>query len=1042
MKLSKEKPPFLGKRIKGSSNFSRGMIERYRNTRRGTNNSTYYCIERRNSLAVERYRRYSTLLLTKINHIKDTSSKRFSQHYNHNNQNNNNQDDYDDDDNIIMEEPKELETQGQLPDGDNADAGSVTGDEDINDNASEKNMNDVAAGEETTSDNEEGDNTGKTNNNNDTPGDKKQNNKKDQKKFEKEEKERLKREEKEEKERVKREEKERIEREKEEKERAKREEKERLRLEKEEKERLKQQQKNAGGSSSGFLKFKREPSQINIVRDSSPSSSPYGSTLDLHENINKDEIATLTQSPSTSSLDETTGASSGGGGGGDAVANKDQDTNSSEITDEAVSSEDGNISSGAASPSVSPAPPATVVAAAPTPTPEVTSPQGKGGNKRDQVVIKVTRAFAPVVHQNVLEETGETKMRNKVINEIINTEKDYISDLKVIINVIYTPLKESKILQEKDISTIFSNVQFLLSPIQRLCKYPLLIRELIKNSDEKHPDLPSLEGAYAKIQAVVLLVNESKRKAEVQQQMWKIHEQLETSEKFDFLTPTRYLLREDTLRELTEDRTAVAGRSHYYLFNDIIMRTKKDKKSIKLETLFVVASITINDVENRSSHFCNTFELAQMGSAGRKFTLMFDTYEQKMEWMTEIETLIRPYKEESMREYEKMLDEFEPGGKLKRSTIASSNPATQAQDPSPKSLSRSVTANVLANTSSKHLPSVPSKPLPPPPPKSKSVANISEVVVTQPAVVVVPEEVVEPEVVVDTTPKPPFSKPKPPAGSTFKKIVAPPRPTSSPVTPTATPTSTTPTDSPTSSPAPRPVLKPRPMSAVNSNSPANSTTPTDSPSNPNRGRPLPSPSPAPSPSSAPNTPTVAPAKISPRPTSQQLPLHSDATPPIPTRPTSAIINKPSAAVSSTNNGEDDDESTPPVPTIKFPKGAAGFKQMAGYSPSSSKSYSTFSSPKSAPVVSDNGPQRAQDDSFRPTPQTRPPVLPPTQSSESNVSRVMPLPPGGAPARSTSMNFSTNNDSSSSFSPQGKSVAPPSSTGTVPIPPPRNPVPRK
>ncbi|EFA74646.1 pleckstrin domain-containing protein [Heterostelium album PN500] len=201
--------------------------------------------------------------------------------------------------------------------------------------------------------------------------------------------------------------------------------------------------------------------------------------------------------------------------------------------------------------------------------------------------------------------------------------------------------------------------------------------------------------------------------------MYKIHEQLETTEKFDFLTPTRYLIREDTLKELTEEKDKIAGKSHYFLFNDIIMRTKKDKKSIKLETLFVIASTTITDNESRgNTSFCNTFELAQVGSAGRKFTLVCDTYEQKMEWMTDIEQLIRPFQEEYTKEYEKLLDDFDPS-KFKRSTIATGNPS--AVDSSPKSLMRSATSSGL---STKHLPAVPSKPLPPPPPSHKSNVNL------------------------------------------------------------------------------------------------------------------------------------------------------------------------------------------------------------------------------------------------------------------------------------------------------------------------------
>ena len=50
---------------------------------------------------------------------------------------------------------------------------------------------------------------------------------------------------------------------------------------------------------------------------------------------------------------------------------------------------------------------------------------------------------------------------------------------------------------------------FLIKPVQRICKYPLLIRELIKYTSPTHKDHPSLGQAMEKIENLVALVNES-----------------------------------------------------------------------------------------------------------------------------------------------------------------------------------------------------------------------------------------------------------------------------------------------------------------------------------------------------------------------------------------------------------------------------------------------------------------------------------------------------------------------------------------------------
>jgi hypothetical protein len=55
---------------------------------------------------------------------------------------------------------------------------------------------------------------------------------------------------------------------------------------------------------------------------------------------------------------------------------------------------------------------------------------------------------------------------------------------------------------------------FLLKPIQRVCKYPLLVRELIKYTDSGHPDFECLNRALLKIEAIVTTINEGARNAE------------------------------------------------------------------------------------------------------------------------------------------------------------------------------------------------------------------------------------------------------------------------------------------------------------------------------------------------------------------------------------------------------------------------------------------------------------------------------------------------------------------------------------------------
>lgn len=55
---------------------------------------------------------------------------------------------------------------------------------------------------------------------------------------------------------------------------------------------------------------------------------------------------------------------------------------------------------------------------------------------------------------------------------------------------------------------------FLLTPIQRICKYPLQLAELLKFTDVDHPDHVPVANALAAMKEVAELVNERKRRME------------------------------------------------------------------------------------------------------------------------------------------------------------------------------------------------------------------------------------------------------------------------------------------------------------------------------------------------------------------------------------------------------------------------------------------------------------------------------------------------------------------------------------------------
>lgn len=71
---------------------------------------------------------------------------------------------------------------------------------------------------------------------------------------------------------------------------------------------------------------------------------------------------------------------------------------------------------------------------------------------------------------------------------------------------------------------------FLLLPIQRICKYPLFLKTILKHTPDAHEDHEKMSAALTTIENVVDIVNERRRFVENQQKMVSIQAMLEFSD--------------------------------------------------------------------------------------------------------------------------------------------------------------------------------------------------------------------------------------------------------------------------------------------------------------------------------------------------------------------------------------------------------------------------------------------------------------------------------------------------------------------------------
>ena len=134
---------------------------------------------------------------------------------------------------------------------------------------------------------------------------------------------------------------------------------------------------------------------------------------------------------------------------------------------------------------------------------------------------------------------------------------------------------------------------FLIMPVQRLCKYPLLLRELLKATDEKSDDYGNLTAVIRKVEAVVTAVNESKREVDRDAKMASLREQVHGLEKqgelgellldatFVRVADAKALQSTGTVLRASEKIASPRNRDEemYLLFKNALVRCTRDRSA-------------------------------------------------------------------------------------------------------------------------------------------------------------------------------------------------------------------------------------------------------------------------------------------------------------------------------------------------------------------------------------------------------------------------------------------------------------------------------
>eukprot|EP01103_Thecamoeba_quadrilineata_P012981 TRINITY_DN3474_c0_g1_i2.p1 TRINITY_DN3474_c0_g1~~TRINITY_DN3474_c0_g1_i2.p1 ORF type:complete len:555 (+),score=136.68 TRINITY_DN3474_c0_g1_i2:31-1695(+) len=171
---------------------------------------------------------------------------------------------------------------------------------------------------------------------------------------------------------------------------------------------------------------------------------------------------------------------------------------------------------------------------------------------------------------------------------------------------------------------------FLILPLQRVCKYPLLLKELLQSTESTaEEEKQSLQQALDQLKQKVDQVNEKTREVEHLQKVLEIQGMVENGRSYNLLSPKRRLIKEGPL-------THKKKQIHLLLFNDLLVGAKITRRS----TYFILFFVPLSPDIGLRPDIPNDVNIELVVPSGESFVFSANTPEQKIEWREELDRTI------------------------------------------------------------------------------------------------------------------------------------------------------------------------------------------------------------------------------------------------------------------------------------------------------------------------------------------------------------------------------------------------------------------
>ncbi|KAJ3100459.1 Myosin 10A, isoform D [Phlyctochytrium planicorne] len=186
---------------------------------------------------------------------------------------------------------------------------------------------------------------------------------------------------------------------------------------------------------------------------------------------------------------------------------------------------------------------------------------------------------------------------------------------------------------------------FLIKPVQRICKYPLLLRELLRYCDKSHKDFANLTLAAEKIEAVVALVNEATQALDRKEKLISLQTRIESQTPLSL--QDKKLLKDGLIQKISGGKSK---ERFLVLCADVLITCKVPAKfKYQLESITNTGDIYLKtdfkgDLSTRSLKY-----FFQIQTSSEKFTISCASEDEKNKWMESFNTAIKQAEQEGRR---------------------------------------------------------------------------------------------------------------------------------------------------------------------------------------------------------------------------------------------------------------------------------------------------------------------------------------------------------------------------------------------------------